>query len=106
MATRRESVVVYAAGPGQGVVLVTFPATSTVLTDPGEYDLSATQYGVLFIPQVITAIACSLLGSRLARRISERRVYLIGLAASLVAVSVLVASAPFAGDAAAYPMPA
>ena len=106
MATRRESVVVYAAGLGQGVVLVTFPATSTVLTDPGEYDLSATQYGVLFIPQVITAIACSLLGSRLARRISERRVYLIGLAASLVAVSVLVASAPFAGDAAAYPMPA
>jgi hypothetical protein len=45
MATRREANVVYAAGLVQGMVLVTFPAASTIFTDPGEYDLSSTQYG-------------------------------------------------------------
>ena len=50
----------------QGIVLVTFPAASTIFTDPDEYDLSSTQYGALFLPQVVTAIAGSLLGSALA----------------------------------------
>ncbi len=104
MASRRESGVVYAAGLVQGIVLVTFPAASTVLTATDEYDLSSTQYGALFLPQVVTAIAGSLLGSGLARRMGERRVYLAGLAASLVAVSLLLASAPLAGRTVAYPM--
>ena len=43
MATRREANIVYAAGLVQGIVLVTFPAASTIFTDPGEYDLSNTQ---------------------------------------------------------------
>ena len=53
---------VYAAGVVAGIALVTFPAASTVLTDPAEYDLSSTQYGALFLPQVIAAIAAALLG--------------------------------------------
>ena len=56
MATRAETWVVYAAGIAQWIALVTFPAASSVLTDPDEYDLSNTQYGTLFIPQVVTAI--------------------------------------------------
>jgi hypothetical protein len=44
MATRREADVVYAAGLVQGTVLVTFPAASMIFTDPGEYDLSSTQF--------------------------------------------------------------
>ena len=43
MATEKEAKVVYAAGLVQGIVLVTFPAASTIFTDPGEYDLSNTQ---------------------------------------------------------------
>jgi hypothetical protein len=42
MATRMEQTVVYAAGVVQGIVLVTFPAASTIFTDPSEYDLSST----------------------------------------------------------------
>ena len=49
MATRTETSVVYAAGVVQGIALVTFPAASTILTDPAEYDLSSTQYGTLFV---------------------------------------------------------
>ena len=66
MATQAERTVVYAAGVVQGIALVTFPAASTILTDPAEYDLSSTQYGALFLPQVITAITAALLGAGLA----------------------------------------
>jgi hypothetical protein len=34
MATEKEANVVYAAGLVQGIVLVTFPAASTIFTDP------------------------------------------------------------------------
>ena len=54
MATQTERRVVYAAGMVQGIALVTFPAASTILTDPSEYDLTNTQYGALFLPQVAT----------------------------------------------------
>jgi hypothetical protein len=63
MASKAERNVVYLAGAAQGIVLVTFPAASTVFTDPDTYDLSNTQYGTLFLPQVITAIAAALLGA-------------------------------------------
>jgi hypothetical protein len=53
MASRAETAVVYAAGVAQGIALVTFPAASTIFTDPSEYDLSNTQYGTLFLPQVV-----------------------------------------------------
>src|SRR5262245_30143713 len=100
MATRTETNVVYAAGLVQGVVLVTFPAASTIFTDPDEYDLSAAQYGGLFLPQVVTAIAGALLGSTLARRIGSKRVYLYGLLSSLVAMSLLVISTLFTDETA------
>ena len=64
-ADQAETSVVYAAGAVQGIVLVTFPAASTIFTDPDEYDLSNTQYGVLFLPQVATAITASLLAATL-----------------------------------------
>src|SRR4051794_19735589 len=98
MATRSESNVVYAAGLVQGIVLVTFPAASTVFTDPGEYDLSSSQYGAMFLPQVILAIACALAGARLAARFGAKQVYLVGLAASLVSMGLLVTSTLFTDE--------
>ena len=79
----RETNVVYAAGMAQGIVLVTFPAASAVFADPDEYDLSNTQYGALFLPQVITAISAALLGPSLGGRFGVKRVYLAGLVAGL-----------------------
>src|SRR5215470_10974068 len=92
MATPAETRVVYLAGVAQGIVLVTFPAASTVFTDPSHYDLSNTQYGTLFLPQVITAIAAALLGAGLGGRFGTKRVYLAGLVAALVSMSLLIAS--------------
>ena len=92
MATQTEKTVVYAAAIVQGIALVTFPAASTILTDPAEYDLSNTQYGALFLPQVITAITAALLGAGLGSRFGTKRVYLIGLGASLLAMLLLLVS--------------
>ena len=102
MSTIDETRVVNAAGLVQGIVLVTFPAAGTIFTNPADYDLSSTQYGALFLPQVVTAIAASLLGGTLARRYEIKRVYLAGLASSLIAMLFLVASAPLESKSSAF----
>ena len=56
-------------------MLVAFPAASTIFTDPKAYGLSSTQYGTLFRPQVVFAVAASLLGGTLARRFGTKRVW-------------------------------
>ena len=104
MATSAETRVVNAAGVVQGIALVTFPAASTILTDPDEYDLSSSQYGALFLPQVVTAITAALLGASLSGRFGTKRVYMAGLCAGLVSMTLLLASAAVAGDSVAYPL--
>jgi predicted MFS family arabinose efflux permease len=96
-ASGAESATVYACGLVQGIALVTFPAASMILTAPASYDLSSSQYGVLFVPQVSTAIAASLFGAGLVwpgltRRASEKTVYLAGLLADLASMVLLIAS--------------
>jgi MFS family permease len=52
----------------------------------------------MFVPQAITAVASALLGATWARRVGTRRVYLIGLAANLLAMSLLVVSSLFTSN--------
>ena len=105
MASTTGLTIIIAAGLVQGIVLVTFPAASTIFTDTSEYGLSSSQYGPMFLPQVALAVATSLLGAGLARRISAERVYLFGLACSTVSMVLLLASTLVKrNQAAAYPM--
>jgi MFS family permease len=92
MATKAETNAVYAAGLIQGIALVTFPAASTIFTDPSQYGLSNTQYGTMFLPQVITAITGSLLSGKLAQRFGTKRVFLAGLVADLASMALLIVS--------------
>ena len=92
MASKTERTVINAAALVQGIVLVTFPAASTIFTDKNEYGLSSTQYGDMFLPQVALAITASLAGAGLARRITTKRVYLLGLACSTISMVLLLAS--------------
>jgi predicted MFS family arabinose efflux permease len=104
MASKTERMVINAAGLVQGIVLVTFPAASTIFTAKSEYGLSSSQYGDMFLPQVALAITTSLLGAGLARRITTKRVYLLGLACGTISMVLLLASTLVKGDqAAAYP---
>jgi fucose permease len=96
---------VYAAGAVQGIVLVTFPAASAIFTGPGDYDLTNTQYGALFVPQVIAAITASLLGAVFSRRFGTKGIYLAGLVSALVSMSLLLASTlVMTNTGAAYPL--
>ena len=68
MRLRRPVVIVYTVGLFQGLALVAIPAAATILQSPSGYDLSSTQYGLLFLPQVVMAIAGAPLGLRFRRR--------------------------------------
>jgi MFS family permease len=92
MAQRNEIVAVYAAGVIQGVALVTFPAASAIFSSPAYYGLSSTEYGGMFVPQAILAIASSLMGAGLTRRLGIKRIYLLGLVGNLLAMMFLVLS--------------
>ena len=105
MVSKTERTVINAAGLVQGIVLVTFPAASTIFTEKSEYGLSSSQYGDMFLPQVALAITMSLLGAGLARRISTKRVYLLGLTCSIVSMALLLASTLVkTNQSAAYPL--
>jgi predicted MFS family arabinose efflux permease len=101
---RAEIITVYAIGLFQGLSLVAFPAAATILTSPTGYDLSKNRYGILFLPQVIMAIAGSLAMPSLARRFRLKQVLIAGLMANTLAMVLLVASNPVRTDAIAYPM--
>jgi fucose permease len=92
--TRLEVRLVYLAGLVQGVALVTFPAASSILTSPHPhgYALSSSQYGAMFLPQVVLAILASSLAPAVAQRWSLKRVLLLGLGSDLAAMALLALS--------------
>ncbi len=99
-ASRIQNTVVFATGLVQGIALVTFPAASAVLTGRQGFGLSSSQYGLMFVPQVLAAIAGALLGGRLAHRFGLKKVYLAGHAADLLSMLVLAASSMLSHDGA------
>ena len=92
MAQAREIATIYSAGLIQGVALVTFPAASAVFTSSSDYSLSSMEYGGMFVPQAAMAIISSLLGAALRKRLGTKRIYMMGLFANLLAMTLLVAS--------------
>jgi fucose permease len=100
--SRSENIVVYASGLVQGIALVTFPAASSIFTTSGGYGLTASQYGAMFLPQVVLAIIASLAGGRLTARFGAKTVFLLGLSANLLSMIMLVAS-QFVNSDHAYP---
>jgi hypothetical protein len=101
-ASRFEIGLLYAAGVVQGLALVTFPAASAIFVNPRGFALSSTQYGAMFIPQVVLAILASALGPRLARGFGLRGVLLLGLCGDLLSMALLSVSPLLIGSAAAF----
>src|SRR5664279_319141 len=101
---RREVLTVYVIGLIQGLSLVAFPAAATILTSPTGYDLSKSRYGVLFLPQVVMAVASALSLPALSRRFRLKQILLAGLAANTAAMGLLVVSDPVSTDAVAFPL--
>jgi MFS family permease len=102
---RLQSGLVYASGVVQGIVLVTFPAANSIFTDRSGYGLSSTQFGLMFVPQVIAAIAAALCAGILGARFGTKRVYQLGISAGFVAMALLVLSQfSEANGAVSYPI--
>jgi fucose permease len=97
MAKRSEIGLVYLAGLIQGLALVTFPAASSIFTSPHPqgYGFSSSQYGAMFLPQVVLAILASSLAPAFARRWKLKRVFLLGLGSNLVSMTLLTLSTFF-----------
>ena len=93
---------IYLCGVVQGLALVTFPAASAIFVSPSGFNLSAQQYGAMFIPQVALAIFASAFGSRIARRLGLRGVLLLGLSGDLLSMALLSASPLLIGSSAAF----
>ncbi len=76
-------------------MLVTVPAVSSILTDPGMFGFSERAYGALFIPQVLMAVMGALLGPTFSRRWGLKSVYQSGLLFNICAMVSVGASGWF-----------
>jgi len=84
-----EILLIYITGLIQGLVLVTIPAASSILTDPDAFGFSDSAYGTLFIPQVMMAVIGALLGPKLSRKRGLKTVYQWGLIFNICASPLL-----------------
>ncbi len=85
----RGSIALYGGALVQGLGLVAFPASATVLRDA--HGLGDGAYGSLFLPQTVCTIAAALAGGALARRVGL--VALLVTAGSAVAASMSLLAA-------------
>jgi FHS family glucose/mannose:H+ symporter-like MFS transporter len=97
-----EITLIYLTGLMQGLVLVTVPAASSVFIDPRSFSFSSSQYGALFVPQVIMSILAALLAPKISRRLGSKVVYQAGVVFNCLAASLVALSQLFVGHPAAY----
>jgi predicted MFS family arabinose efflux permease len=83
-------VTVYLAGFLQGLTLVSFPASSSVLKQM--HGFSDAQYGAIFLPQVAFAILGALVGGSLAKRLGLRHLLWVALLVNALSQLALAGS--------------
>lgn len=96
---RRAVGVIYASGVVQGVMMVSFAASSAVLRS--RHGFTDTQYGSIFLPQVALAAAAAMGSGSLLRVLDLRQVLALSFAAMALSQAAL-ASSHFLAPAAAY----
>lgn len=85
-------IAVYVSALLQGIALIIFPSAGALFTSPDFHGLGEGQFGVLFAPQIVAAIATSLSASNLARRWGMKRVLQLGLCANIAAMGLMAVS--------------
>ncbi len=83
---------IYLSGFLVGIALVVFPAAGSILTDGDFHGFTSTQFGSIFIPQIVLAILTSLSAPKIAEKVGMKTVMLLGLASLFVATTLLGAS--------------
>ncbi|MFA6917082.1 MAG: MFS transporter [Parachlamydiales bacterium] len=90
---KSEVASIYTAGLLQGVAMVAFPATATIFTSASGYGMTSTEYGSIFLPDIIIAILSAVMGGRLAHSCSLKSIYLWGLLANMLSMGIFLLSA-------------
>lgn len=88
----RSIIGVYLSGLLVGIALITFPSAGALFTAPAFHNLSSAQFGILFTPQIVTAIAASSATAELARRVGMKRVIILGQCLTALAMGLLALS--------------
>jgi fucose permease len=83
---------VYCSGFLQGVALILFPAAGPLFTDPSFHALTSSQFGLLFTPQIVAAIAASAFAARCAAYFGMKRMLFLGLTLNVLSMLLLAAS--------------
>lgn len=86
---------IYFSGFLVGVALVLYPAAGNIFTDEAFHGFTKTQFGSIFLPQIIIAILASLSAPQLAKRVGMKKVLLYGLLALLWSMLMMLGSAYF-----------
>jgi MFS family permease len=94
MSARLSIFVVYAAGLLVGVAVVLMPSASNVFRDTQAHALSAHEYGLLFVPMILGAIAAATVTGPLAARHGLQRLLLAALGLLVTALALLAVTAP------------
>ncbi len=102
VARSSDIALLYGIGVVQGLALISFPAASAILVSPAGFALSSTQYGAMFVPQVVLAILASAFGSTLSQRLGLGGLLQLGLGANLAAMALLTTTPLLMGQPAAF----
>lgn len=86
--------ILIAAAAVEGGILATFGACALILLGRHVFVLPSARYGVLFLPQIFTAVACALIAAHGARGLSRGRALRAGLGLSLAGLVLLIAALP------------
>jgi len=89
-AARATVTFLYTSGFVQGVIMVSFAASSAVLR--GRHGFSDTQYGSIFLPQVALSAVGAIGSSALLRRLDLRRLLVLSFASMALSQAALAAS--------------
>lgn len=81
--------IIYLLGFLTGINFVVFPALGTVFTDAKIFGLSQSQFGNLFIPQVICIIISCLLAPFLVNKLGPKKVLALGLLMMIFSTAML-----------------
>lgn len=88
----KKTASIYSAGLLQGIALVAFPASSTILTNPDLYHFTSTEYGSLFVPQSLLSISAAVLNPMLCKHLGSKKTLIAGIIANFLSMSLLALS--------------
>ena len=88
----RKIISVYLSAFLVGISLVLYPAAGNLFTSADFHGFTSSQYGSIYIPQIVLAIITSLSAPKIAERKSMKLVMIMGLAALFVSNLLLAAS--------------